>query len=79
MVQKPREHRRTFRGHLAFIPAIALVRHNQDGSVGVAFDPYDPLIEHWNLLERLAGRDGIDEQETLGLSDLLIANITMES
>lgn len=66
--------KRTLSGNLTLTLQIALVTHNHHGKIVLVFDAEDLLLECCNLLEALAGCDGVHEQETLASPHVLLSH-----
>jgi len=58
--------------HLPLILQIALVCHNDDREGVSILDAKDLLMERADFLERVARRDGVDEEETFSGSHVLL-------
>lgn len=58
--------------HLSFIFQIALVCHNDYGKRVLVFDPQDLLVECENLVETIARRDAVHQQESLACPHVLL-------
>jgi hypothetical protein len=66
--------RRTFCAHLSLGFQIALVSDNDDGEVVLVLDAQNLLLECDDLLEALARRYAVDEQEALACPHILLAH-----
>lgn len=66
--------RHTLPGNLSLALQIALVAHNDHGEVVLVLDSQDLLLEGCDLFETLAGRDGVNEQETFACAHVLLSH-----
>lgn len=63
---------RTLSGHLALGFEIALVAHHDHGEIVLVLNAQDLLLESGDLLEALARRDRVNEQEALACAHVLL-------
>jgi hypothetical protein len=70
---------RTIHSYLTFIFQVTLVRNNDDWELVHIFDPQNLLVECADFLERVPGRDRVDQEEALASTHVLLAHRTTES
>lgn len=59
---------------LSLVLEIALVCHNDDGEVVFVFDTKDLLMECRDFVKTVAGRNAVDEKETLASAHVLLSH-----
>lgn len=64
----------TLPSNFSFTLQIALVSHNDHWEVVLVLDSQDLLLEGCDLFETLAGRDGVNEQETFACPHVLLSH-----
>ena len=69
----------TLRANLSLVFAVAVVAYDDNGEKVQAFHTEDLLVERACFIERVAGRDGVDEEESLACTHVLLAHRTAGS
>jgi hypothetical protein len=73
-VRRRNKLRLTIHSNLSLILKITLVGHDDDRERVLVLDAKNLLVERADLLERIAGGDGVNEEETFTGAHVLLAH-----